>query len=367
MESPQTLRRPSNWQDFESLCKKLWGEIWNCPEIQKNGRLGQEQNGIDVFGIPFGENGFYGIQCKGKNEYNNNQFSKEEINAEILKARTFEPELKKLYFTTTALNDSKIQAYVRTKNIEQIKAKMFEVHLFSWETIVDLIDENKQTHDWYIKNQNYKSNKSVKLTFDNDETELIIKPKFRKRTFIYKQKIVQYNPRDGNKSGKFIDTSMIGFYKTQLNFSFSKFEIRIHNTGNEPLEEYKVFLNFDGEIQNLSDTNEEGHNIARLLSKYKSNTYLWEDTMTGKIIPNNTILVGGDTLSSEDIFLKPFPKEYDVKIEWKLISKDFKDNGELILKIRPDIVLESKEVLIEDPTKLGIIEGEIEDYFEGDE
>jgi hypothetical protein len=160
---------------------------------------------------------------------------------------------------------------------------------------------------------------------------------------------------------------MIGFYKTQLNFSFSKFEIRIHNTGNEPLEEYKVFLNFDGEIQNLSDTNEEGHNIARLLSKYKSNTYLWEDTMTGKIIPNNTILVGGDTLSSEDIFLKPFPKEYDVKIEWKLISKDFKDNGELILKIRPDIVLESKEVLIEDPTKLGIIEGEIEDYFEGDE
>ncbi len=41
MEAPQTLRRPSNWQDFESLCKKLWGEIWNCPEIQKK-RLAKE-------------------------------------------------------------------------------------------------------------------------------------------------------------------------------------------------------------------------------------------------------------------------------------------------------------------------------------
>ena len=366
MESPQTLRRPSNWQDFESLCKKLWGEIWNCPEIQKNGRLGQEQYGVDVFGIPFGEDGFYGIQCKGKNEYNNNQFSKKEIDDEITKAKTFEPELKKLYFATTALNDSKIQAYVRTKNIEHIKAGLFQIHLFSWETIVDLIDENKQTHDWYIKSQNFKSNKSVKLTFENNQTELTIEPKFRKRTFIYKQKIVQYNPRDNYSSGMFLDMSNIGSSKTQLNHSFSKFEIQIHNTGNEPLEEYKVFLNFVGEIQNLADNNEEGHNIVRLLRKHKPNTYLWEDTMTGKIIPINPILVGDDIFRSEDIFLKPLSKEYDLKIEWKLISKDFKDNGELILKVLPNIITESKEVLIENPTKLGIKEGEIEDYLEED-
>lgn len=367
MESPQTLRRPANWQDFESLCKKLWGEIWNCPEIQKNGRLGQEQNGVDVFGIPFGEVAFYGIQCKGKNEYNNEQFTKKEIDSEILKAMTFEPKLKKLYFATTALNDSKIQAYVRTKNIEHIKTEKFEVHLFSWETIVDLIDENKQTHDWYIKSQNFKSKKSVRLSFENNEKELIIEPKFRKTTYIYKQKIVQYNPRDRFNDSMFVDLSSIGYSKSKYNHSYSKFEIQIHNTGNDPLEEYKVFLNFDGEIQNLSDNNEEGRNIARLIRKYKPNTYLWEDTMTGKIIPNDSILVGDDTFRSEDIYLKPFPKEYDIKIEWKLISKDFKDNGELILKVRPNIITESKELHVENPTKLGFREDEIEEYLVDEE
>ncbi len=363
MESPQTLRRPSNWQDFESLCKKLWGEIWNCPEIQKNGRLGQEQNGVDVFGIPFGEDAFYGIQCKGKNEYNNNQFSKKEIDDEIEKSKTFEPSLKKLYFATTALNDSKIQAYVRTKNIEHIKSGLFEVHLFSWETIVDLIDENKQTHDWYIKNQNYKSNKSVKLTFENNENEIILEPKFRKTTYHYKQKIVQYNPRDHNRNAMFVDVSSIGYSKNELNLSYSKFEIQIHNTGSEPLEDYKVILNFEGEIQNLSDNNEEGHSIVQLLRKHKPNTYLWEETMSGKIIPTESILVGDDTFRSEDIYLRPLPEEYDIKIKWKLISKDFKDNGELTLKVKPNIIFENKEVLVEDPLRLGIKEGEIEDYL----
>ena len=62
MKSSKTLRKPSNWQDFETLCKKLWGEIWNCEEIKKNGRLGQKQDGVDIYGIPEGEKQYYGIQ-----------------------------------------------------------------------------------------------------------------------------------------------------------------------------------------------------------------------------------------------------------------------------------------------------------------
>ena len=33
MKAKQQLRKPENWHDFENLCKKLWGEIWKCPEI----------------------------------------------------------------------------------------------------------------------------------------------------------------------------------------------------------------------------------------------------------------------------------------------------------------------------------------------
>ena len=68
MKISKTLDRPTNWQDFESLCKKLWGEIWNCPEIVKNGRNGQKQKGVDVYGIPSHEQQYYGIQCKGKSD-----------------------------------------------------------------------------------------------------------------------------------------------------------------------------------------------------------------------------------------------------------------------------------------------------------
>jgi hypothetical protein len=49
MKAKKQLRKPENWQDFESLCKKLWGEIWNCPEIKKNGRKGQPQHGVDIY------------------------------------------------------------------------------------------------------------------------------------------------------------------------------------------------------------------------------------------------------------------------------------------------------------------------------
>jgi hypothetical protein len=370
MEAPLTLRRPSNWQDFETLCKKLWGEIWNCPEIQKNGRLGQDQSGVDVFGIPFNDDSYFGIQCKGKNEYIHSQFSEQEILGEIEKAKEFAPPLKKFYLATTAVNDAKIQEFVRKINLEHRKKGFFEVHLFCWETIVDLIDENRQTHDWYVKNQNYKTKKSVAITFQNGLTEISSTPKFKRTITHYKQKIVPAidplfaNPLLGliNQQNRFAEFSFVSTAYATINLSYIPIEIVIHNTGDEPIEEYKVFLEFEGDIQDLSDTNERNNSLINLVSKYNPNTYLWKESMSGKIIPKKSILVGGDTLRSEDIFIKPFPKESEILIKWKLISKDFKDNGELVIKVIPNIDIAYKTFLVEDPLKVRIDDGEIEDF-----
>ena len=35
MIAPTQLKKPSNWQDFEKLCKLLWGEIWVCEDTIK--------------------------------------------------------------------------------------------------------------------------------------------------------------------------------------------------------------------------------------------------------------------------------------------------------------------------------------------
>jgi hypothetical protein len=373
MEAPQTLRRPANWQDFESLCKKLWGEIWACPEIQKNGRLGQEQSGVDVFGIPFNDNNYYGIQCKGKNEYTHSQFTEKEINDEIKKAKKFEPPLKKFYLATTALNDSEIQKFVRKKNLAHKEKGLFEIHLFAWETIVDLIDENKQTYDWYVKSQNYKTKKSVSLTFQNGLSEISCNPKFRQITTTFKQKIVPtvdplyQNPlawmhnQEVDSNITFITNS----FTSKINLSYIPIEITIHNTGDEPIEEYKVSLNFEGEIQDLSEKNDFNNSrVLPIISRYIPTTYLWADSMSGKIIPKKSILVGDDFLRSDDIFIKPFPKQSDIVIKWKLISKDFKEEGQLLIKVLPDIIIEHKTILVKDPLMVRVEQGEIEDFIE---
>ena len=53
---------PRNWQDFETLCWDLWKTIFNDPETQKNGRQGQKQNGVDIYGRPNVGNEWTGIQ-----------------------------------------------------------------------------------------------------------------------------------------------------------------------------------------------------------------------------------------------------------------------------------------------------------------
>lgn len=374
MKAQLTLRRPANWQDFESLCKKLWGEIWSCPEIQKNGRLGQDQSGVDIFGIPINEDSYYGIQCKGKSEYNDEeythpQFTEQEISDEILKAKNFKPSLKKFYLATTALNDSKIQTYIREKNIEHKKQNLFEVHLFCWETIVDLIDENKQAYNWYVKSQNYKSNQSVAVTFENNETEIIAKPLYKKTIIYYKQKT---NPayedsflgafRKQNAILKSLMPSRSVFSK-KINLSHFGFNIKIHNKGTDPIEEYKLIFNIEGDIQKLTDSNEIDFGISAISRVYNYTTYLSFETLSGKLIPTKPILVGDDTFRSDKIFIKTMPLDNDIVIKWKLISKDFKDEGQLLIKVRPEITTIRDEVLVETPLEVRTEYGDIEEYI----
>ena len=67
MKAPINIHPPKNWQDFETLCLKLWGEIWNIPhEIDFNSDNSQGQNGVDIYGPVVGGLKYNGIQCKNK-------------------------------------------------------------------------------------------------------------------------------------------------------------------------------------------------------------------------------------------------------------------------------------------------------------
>ena len=350
MEAPKSLRKPSNWQDFENLCKKLWGEVWTCPEIKKNGRIGQSQNGVDIYGMPKGESQFYGIQCKGKDEYTEKQFTEKEILREIENAKHFKPDLKKLYFTTTAVKDAKIETFIREKNIEHLKAGLFEVHLFSWEDIVDLIDENRQTHDWYLKSQNFKTKKEAKITFGDDSIAIESLVSFVK-VVSDRQKTILHNNRTSN--------SLFGNrLETLINLSYFGFRIKIHNTGSEPIEEYNLKLDFDSQVLDISETNQIGE--LAFLSALHSPIAI--DSINKKIkISPKSMLVGDDSFLSDEIFIKPGHDVTKLTINWKLLAKDFTDSGELTINIKTNIHPADKSELIDGLVDVRVKIGDIED------
>jgi hypothetical protein len=367
MEASKSLRRPTSWQDFETLCKKLWGEIWSCPEIKKNGRPGQSQNGVDIYGIPKGENQFYGIQCKGKNEYTDKQFSDKEILKEIENAKHFKPDLKKLYFTTTALKDAHIETFIREKNIEHIKDGLFEVHLFSWEDIVDLIDENRQTHDWYLNSENFKTKKEVKITFTDDSVEIERKVFFNQIVEDYRPKMIQPEIASDSLRNYFnvgsisnFKISRLSIFETSVNLSYFSFQIKIHNRGSQPIEEYNIKLDVEGQIIDISETNESGG--LPFISSIHSPLSLDPSNKKIKITPK-VMLVGDDSFVSDEIFIKPKHDESKITLKWKLLAKDFTDNGLLIINIKPNIEPICQSELKDEQQKFSAKIGDIHDLL----
>src|ERR1700683_3240399 len=76
---------------FESLCADLWGTIWG-EAAHKNGRTGQPQAGVDIYGKHGGE--WTGIQCKQKDELLRSKLTPTELAEEVASARRFVPPLK---------------------------------------------------------------------------------------------------------------------------------------------------------------------------------------------------------------------------------------------------------------------------------
>lgn len=174
MKISQTLRKPANWQDFESLCLILWRAEWKSEDIKKNGRNGQAQKGVDICGHREGENEYSGIQCKCKP--GNKPLTTDEIDDEINNARAFKPALRRLIFATTADKDATIEEYVRIKDDENRKNGLFSIDIKSWQDIIDLLELNKPVLHTYldIVAEDY----AVAITFEDGNLEKIVHPQY---------------------------------------------------------------------------------------------------------------------------------------------------------------------------------------------
>lgn len=371
MKAPTLIKKPENWQDFESLCKKLWGEIWDCSDtIKKNGRSGQKQHGVDIYGVPKGEKQYYGIQCKGKNDYLNSILTKQEVDTEIEKAKSFKPPLKRFIFATTASKDVEIEEYIRECDINNRNRGLFEVYLACWEDIVDLLKEYRQTYQWYINDCQYKDNTDVEISFAGAK-EITINPQYIKEitTYCSKQKTDNVYERELNnflwKSLQLpryepIDVPDMDILhpKHNVDYRWCTIPIKIENSGNTTIRDYKLYFFLDGDsIEGLSCGIYYENSIllgevtrAAIIRQIDEERELFES----KEYDNELIFIPKDsTLVQTDHRLFNFrvkPKDgcAEITFHWDFKSRDFSKSGILKIFVEPQYEEKHKVIDVDD-------------------
>src|ERR1035438_4402625 len=129
----ETLPPPNEPGAFESLCLDLWKEIWRDPGAQKNGRRGQPQAGVDVYGQQDGR--WVGVQCKQKDGQLRSKVTVKELEREVSEALTFKPKLTAFILATSGPTDGKVQQRARELTDQHRAKGLFTVEVWSWEKI----------------------------------------------------------------------------------------------------------------------------------------------------------------------------------------------------------------------------------------
>lgn len=134
--SSTELRKPKNWQDFETKVCVLFECILDDPGTQQNGRTGQPQAGVDVYGQR-SPGHYVGVQCKKKYE---KHVTEDELRSEVEKAKSFVPRISEFILITTAPRDQKIQECARVIS-EELRGgdHPFAVSVWGWDDVEDKV------------------------------------------------------------------------------------------------------------------------------------------------------------------------------------------------------------------------------------
>lgn len=279
------------------------------------------------------------IQCKGKDDYTKSELKESEVDEEIEKAKKFKPTLKKFYFATTANKDAKIEEYIRLKDEESRKNNGFEIHLFSWEDIVDLIDENKRTHDWYVNNIGFKTKYDINIAFSNGESTLEFSPLLIKNHITYK--VIEKDRKGGLRIGmgvphlspdynreerlvKLFEPEPVRYFMNGQTFNKSScvFALLIENSGNIQVENYKMYINFKSETINVDTVSKQRQFLDSF--KYTYNTFMYRDSNNCVFEPPEQILVQTDRITTDKICLRPTVEEpQEIILKYEFVAKDF--------------------------------------------
>lgn len=137
MPTPTTteLPIPKSWDEFEDISADILKRMWRDPYVIRNGRSGQKQYGVDIYGRPVHLHGqgtkIAAAQCKRVIS-----LTEQEIADEINSACSFTPLPEEFLILTTLKRDSELQTYVRT-----CTWKINRVEILFWDDISLFLSE----------------------------------------------------------------------------------------------------------------------------------------------------------------------------------------------------------------------------------
>lgn len=122
--------KPKNEDEFEDMVLDALRLRWRDPNATRNGRRGQGQDGVDIFGTAWHRNGApVGAQCK-----NTESPTLKQVIDDVEKAMTYEPPLSEYLFVIAADRDARLQKAVRA-HFETNPAP-FPVMVLFWQDVL---------------------------------------------------------------------------------------------------------------------------------------------------------------------------------------------------------------------------------------
>lgn len=132
---------------LEDLAKDILQVNDQYENVNKNGRSGQKQDGVDVYAREINSSNWLGIQCKIR--ATNRSFTKSELLIEINKAKAFNPRISEYILFTTLSRDSPTQEIERELQIELKVENSFNFKIQYWEDIEEMLRSEQFEEVYY--------------------------------------------------------------------------------------------------------------------------------------------------------------------------------------------------------------------------
>lgn len=164
--------KPSEWSDLENLTAMLVRYQNGAKNVQRNGRLGQKQNGVDVVARMWGPTGEYhaGYQCKHVQT-----LSMQDIEDECTKAKGFKPSLEHFVIVTTLTCDVHLQSSVR--NIPETRHG-FPVDIWFWDELNENLNRSADAAQAYFSEITLAAQPAAAITHAEVLRRALIRPAF---------------------------------------------------------------------------------------------------------------------------------------------------------------------------------------------